>query len=53
MRVCHGFTATFDDPNLVSSPGLARVLQLAERAGLQGLVGEHVELSSPPVSTRT
>jgi len=44
MRVCHGFTATFDDPNLVSCAGLAPVLQLAERAGLQQLVGEHVQL---------
>ena len=44
MRVCHGFTAVFDDPNLVSCAGLAPVLHLAERAGLQRLVGEHVEL---------
>jgi len=44
MRVCHDFTAVFDDPNLVSCAGLAPVLQLAERAGLQRLVGEHVEL---------
>jgi hypothetical protein len=44
MRVCHGFTAVFDDPNLVSCAGLAPVLQLAERAGLQRLVTEHVEL---------
>jgi len=47
MRVCHGFTATFDDRNLVSCAGLAPVLQLAERAGLQRLVGEHVGLSEP------
>jgi len=38
MRVCHGFTARFDDPNLVSCAGLAPVLQLAERAGLGSLV---------------
>ena len=44
MRVCHGFTAGFDDPNLVSCAGLAPVLHLAERAGLQRLIGEHVEL---------
>ena len=44
MRVCHGFTAEFDDPNLVSCAGLAPVLQLAERAGLQRLVGERVRL---------
>ena len=47
MRVCHGFTTVFDDPNLVSCAGLAPVLQLAERAGLQRLVGEHVELGKP------
>ena len=42
MRVCHGFAAEFDDPNLVSCAGLAPVLGLAERAGLQRLAGEHV-----------
>ncbi len=47
MRVSHGVTATFDDPNLVSCAGLAPVLELAERAGLQGLVGEHVRISNP------
>ncbi len=47
MRVCHGVTATFDDPNLVSCAGLAPVLELAERSGLQGLVGEHVRIARP------
>ena len=47
MRVCHGFTAEFDDPNLVSCAGLAPVLQLAERAGLQDLVAEHVRMDKP------
>jgi len=47
MRVCHGFTAVFDDPNLVSCAGLAPVWQLAERAGLQQLVGDHVHLVKP------
>ncbi len=47
MRVCHGFTATFDDPNLVSCAGLAPVVQLAERAGLQRLVAEHVAIAKP------
>ena len=47
MRVCHGFTAQFDDPNLVSCAGLAPVLQLAEWAGLGSLVGEHVHLAKP------
>jgi len=44
MRVSHGFAAVFDDPNLVSCAGLAPVLRLAERAGLQRLVQEHVLL---------
>ncbi len=47
MRVSHGVTATFDDPNLVSCARLAPVLELTERAGLQGLVGEHVRISKP------
>jgi Transposase DDE domain group 1 len=45
MRVCHGLTAVFDDPNLVSCAGLAPVLALAERAGLQRLVGEHLRIA--------
>jgi hypothetical protein len=44
MRVSHEFTTVFDDPNLVSCAGLAPVLQLAERAGLQDLVAEHVRI---------
>jgi hypothetical protein len=47
MRVCHGLAVRFDDPNLVSCVGLAPVLRLAERAGLQQLVGEHVSISTP------
>ena len=47
MRVCHGVTAVFDDPNLVSCAGLAPVLQLADRAGLHRLVAEHVQLGKP------
>ena len=47
MRVCHGFTAEFDDPNLVSCAGLGPVLQLAERAGLQDLVAGHVRIDKP------
>ena len=45
--MCHGVTAVFDDPNLVSCAGLAPVLELAERAGLQRLVGERVQLGKP------
>jgi Transposase DDE domain group 1 len=47
MRVCHSVTARFDDPNLVSCAGLVPVLQLAERAGLGQLVGEHVWIERP------
>ena len=47
MRVCHDATAVFDDPNLVSCAGLAPVLQLAERAGLQRLVADQVQLGKP------
>ena len=47
MRVCHGLSVRFDDPNLVSCAGLAPVLALAERAGLHELVGEHVQISKP------
>ncbi len=47
MRVCHGVTAVFDDPNLVSCGGLEPVLEVAERAGLQDLVGEHVRIDKP------
>jgi hypothetical protein len=34
--------ASFDDPNLVSQAGLVPVMALAQRAGLPGLVAEHV-----------
>jgi hypothetical protein len=37
--------ASFDDPNLVSHAGLVPVMGLAERAGLPGLVAEHVRPS--------
>jgi len=47
VRLCHVSAVVFDDPNLVSCAGLAPVLQLAERAGLQDLVGEHVRIDKP------
>jgi hypothetical protein len=34
--------ASFDDPNLVSHAGVVPVMALAERAGLAGLVAEHL-----------
>jgi len=45
MRVCHGVTALFDDPNLVSCAGLLPVMELAERAGLHELTDRHLSLS--------
>ena len=45
MRLLHslaGTHASFDDPNLVSRAGLVPVMALAQRAGLTGLVAEHV-----------
>ena len=47
MRVCHGLSARFDDPNLVSCAGLGPVLALAERAGFHELVAEHVRIGKP------
>ena len=46
MRVSHGFSAEFDDPNLVSCGGLAPVLALAERAGLHDLVAARVRIEA-------
>ena len=45
MRLLHSLTrtrASFDDPNLVSHPGLVPVMALAQRAALTDLVAEHV-----------
>jgi hypothetical protein len=45
VRLLHGLAkthASFDDPNLVSRAGLVPVMALAQRAGLGGLVAEHV-----------
>ena len=38
---------TFDDPHLVSRAGLVPVMALAQRAGLDSLVEEHVRISRP------
>jgi hypothetical protein len=37
--------STFDDPNLVSRAGLVPVMALAQRAGLGGLVEDHVRIA--------
>jgi hypothetical protein len=47
VRLLHGLAkihATFDDPDLVSRAGLVPVMALAQRAGLAGLVAEHVRI---------
>jgi hypothetical protein len=48
VRLLHDLAkiqATFDDPNLVSRAGLVPVMALAQRAGLGGLVAEHVQIT--------
>ena len=50
MRLLHSLARThssFDDPNLVSRAGLIPVMALAQRAGLAGLVAEHVLPGGP------
>ena len=44
MRVCHNISTVFDDPNLISHGGLPAMMELAEQAGLHGLVAEHVRV---------
>ena len=47
MRLLHELakiSATFDDPHLVSRAGLVPVMALAQRAGLDDLVAEHVRI---------
>jgi hypothetical protein len=50
VQLLHGLArthASFDDPNLVSRAGLVPVMALAQRAGLAGLVAEHVRPGGP------
>jgi hypothetical protein len=42
MQVCHGVSARFDDPNLVSCAGLVPVMSLAQRCGLGRLVAQRL-----------
>ena len=46
MRVSHGVSAVFDDPNLVSCAGLAPVLALARRCELADLVEAKLTLQA-------
>jgi hypothetical protein len=48
MRLSHGspaLSATFDDPNLVSTAGLAPVVALAQACGLADLVADKLTLA--------
>lgn len=52
MRLWHRWSRAavrFDDENLVSCAGLVPVMRLAERAGLSGLVDDHVTINDPPI----
>jgi hypothetical protein len=48
VRVCHNLSADFDDPNLIASAGLVPVMALAQKAGLAGLVADHVKVPGSP-----
>jgi hypothetical protein len=52
MRVCHGVSAVFDDPNLVSAAGLAPIMNLAERAGLHRLTAARLTVRSPAAGAK-
>lgn len=47
MQSSHNVSVAFDDPNLIGVAGLHPVTKLAERAGLAGLVTEHLTLTGP------
>jgi hypothetical protein len=42
MRVPHNVSVDLNDPNLIGMAGLVSVVALAERAGLHGLITEHL-----------
>jgi hypothetical protein len=47
VKASHKITPIFDDPNLIGTAGLVPVLRLAESAGLDDLLGEHLSVGSP------
>lgn len=47
MQASHKISAVFDDPNLIGAAGLGPVVRLAERAGLHGLLEQHLSVASP------
>jgi len=46
VQASHKVSAVFDDPNLIGSAGLVPVMRLAEKAGLQDLLKEHLSVPS-------
>jgi hypothetical protein len=47
MRLSHNLgriSTVFDDPNLVASAGLVRVMGLARQAGLEELARQHLSV---------
>src|SRR5680860_1472272 len=53
MRVSHGVSAVFDDPNLVSCGGLVPAMSLATRCGLDELVADKLTLSGAGAANAT
>ena len=47
MQASHKVSAVFDDLNLIGSAGLIPVMRLAQRAGLNELLGEYLSVSCP------
>ena len=47
MQPSHKVAAVFDDPNLIGSAGLVPVMRLAERAGMNTLLQEHLSVANP------
>jgi hypothetical protein len=52
VKASHTIRPVFDDPNLVSTAGLAPALRLAESAGLYDLL-ENVSVASPNAAAKT
>ena len=46
MQASHEVSGVFDDPNLIGSAGLVPVMRLPEKAGLQDLLMEHLNVPS-------
>jgi hypothetical protein len=53
VKACHSIVPVFDDPNLVSAAGLVPVLELAGRAGMDGLLAEYLSVSSPNAAAKS